>query len=95
MPQSIFDVRWYMSRTGDGASPLYCNIYFDTPTVFTSSSGKAGGYGYHKESAAFADACRNAGLQVSCDVSGVGSGAVDSVMEAVAKALGFTHFKVL
>jgi hypothetical protein len=95
MPQSIFDVRWYMSRTGDGASTLYCNIYFDTPTLFTSASGKAGGYGYHKESAAFADACRNAGLQVSRDVSGVGSDAVDGVMEAVAKALGFTHFRVL
>lgn len=61
--------------------------------------GKAGGYGYHKPSAALADAISDAGITLHGDVygrektnarayiSGVGDSAMESACEAIARAV--------
>ena len=82
-------VRWYMSRSGDGASPVYCSMWVNHHPYYVSGRGKAGGCGYHKASAAFQDACGSAGIKLDKDVSGVGDGAVRDALFAIGQALGF------
>lgn len=55
------DVRIYMSRSRN-ASTVYCSLWVwgKESGVYISGKGKAGGWGYHKASAAMADALRSA-----------------------------------
>lgn len=55
--------RWYMGRSAQ-ASVVYCSIRINTKDFHTSGHGQAGGYGYHKVSAAFADALESAGIEL-------------------------------
>ena len=82
-------VRWYMSRSGDGASPVYCSMWVNHHPYYVSGRGKAGGYGYHKASAAFQDACDSAGIELSQPVDGRGASLVKEAMFAIGEALGF------
>ena len=82
-------VRWYMSRSGDGASPVYCSLWVRCSPYYVSGRGKAGGYGYHKASAAFQDACDSAGIELSQPVDGRGDELVREAMFAIGAALGF------
>ena len=82
-------VRWYMSRSGDGASPVYCSLWVRCSPCNVSGRGKAGGYGYHKASAAFQDACDSAGIELSQPVDGRGDESVREAMFAIGAALGF------
>ena len=82
-------VRWYMSRSGDGASPVYCALWVHCSPYYVSGRGKAGGYGYHKASAAFQDACDSAGIELSQPVDGRGNDMVREALYAIGAALGF------
>ena len=82
-------VRWYMSRSGDGASPVYCSLWIHCSPYYVSGRGVAKGYGYHKASAAFQDACDSAGIELSQPVDGRGSDMVKEAMFAIGQALGF------
>ena len=82
-------VRWYMSRSGDGASPVYCALWVRCSPYYVSGRGKAGGYGYHKASAAFQDACDSAGIELSQPVDGRGNDMVREAILAIGEALGF------
>ena len=52
----------------------------------TNASGWASGYGYHKGSAALADAIRNAGIRLSEDITGRGAEAMREALLAIARA---------
>lgn len=65
----------------------FCCLWVHTEPVHTQGSGSAGGYGYHRPSAAFSEAVRNAGFTLSKDVAGVGYEAVREAMLAMAKTL--------
>lgn len=82
-------VRWYMSRSGDGASPVYCSLWVRCSPCYVSGRGKACGYGYHKASAAFQDACDSAGIELSQPVDGRGYSMVKDALYAIGAALGF------
>ena len=82
-------VRWYISRSGVGASLVYCSLWINHHPYYVSGRGKAGGYGYDKASAAFQEACGSAGIKLDKDVSGVGDGAVREAILAIGEALGF------
>ena len=82
-------VRWYMSRSGDGASPVYCSLWVHCSPYHVSGRGVARGGGYHKASAAFRYACDSAGIKLDKDVYGVGDGAVREAIFAIGEALGF------
>lgn len=84
----VVDARFYMSRTGDGASPVYCAIWVSAPNSYTSGRGKASGYGYHKTSAALCEAIESAGFKLDKDISGVGSEAMREACLAIASAIG-------
>ena len=57
---SVVEARFYMGRSR-GASVVYCSLWVQGDN-YCSGTGKAGGYGYHKESAALASAITNAGI---------------------------------
>ena len=82
-------VRWYMSRSGDGASPVYCSLWVRCSPYYVSGRGVAKGYGYHQASAAFQDACDSAGIELSQQVDGCGNDMVKYAMFAIGAALGF------
>ncbi len=63
---TVLTARWWMARSGDGASPVYCSVWINTRDGRSfSGHGKAGGYGYCKSSAAFQDALDSAGVELS------------------------------
>ncbi len=68
----------------------YCCIWIQTETDYVSGSGYAGGYGYHKPSAAVANAIQAAGFVLSKDISGVGDSAIEEAIQAIAELHGYT-----
>lgn len=96
------DVRWYMGRSSN-ASVVYCSLWIHDKK-HTSGYGIAGGYGYHKESAAMQEALASAGIKLygsayntgekenfkkECYIDGVGDTAEDNAIKAIVKALGY------
>lgn len=56
--------------------------------IHTSGSGRAGGYGYHRPSAALGEAIVNAGFTLDESISGRGESAMREAMLAIAKEIG-------
>lgn len=56
------EARFYMARSSR-ASTVYCSLWVHGDK-YTSGHGKAGGYGYHRESAALQDAIESAGIEL-------------------------------
>jgi len=103
------DCRCWMGRS-NSASVVYCSIWIrdDKNQRWYSGNGQAGGYGYHKESAAIQAALTSAGVELRGDVygrddkckevahiDGVGDTAIREALEAIAKALGFRKFTIV
>lgn len=84
----VVDARFYMSRSADGAGPVYCNVWVHGATGNISGRGKATGYGYHKPSAALGEAIESAGFTLDKNISGVGSEAMRETCLAMAVAVG-------
>lgn len=92
--QEAATVRFYMGRSNK-ASVVYCAAWFRPPVGgadygWRSGKGSAGGYGYHKQSAAFAEAVESAGINLALDVSGRGTSAIREALIAIACAQGYT-----
>ena len=82
-------VRWYASRSGDGASLVFCSLWVHCSPYHVSGRGWAGGSGYAKKSAAFQKACDSAGIELSQPVDGRGDSSVQDALYAIGQALGF------
>lgn len=65
----------------------YCALWISDKTRYGRGQGKAGGGGYHKASAALADAIKDAGVELDRSISGVGDAAMEQACEAIARAL--------
>ncbi len=87
-------VRCWMGRSSS-ASVVYAAAWINEGANYSSGSGKAGGYGYCKHSAAIAAALRSAGVKLNKDISGVGESAVRDALAAIARALGFRQFVIV
>lgn len=88
-------LRTYGTATGSANSAcLWVNGYLPAgkdgagEPFWTSGSGKAGGYGYHRPSQAAAEAFRNAGFTLANDIGGVGDTAMEGALHALAAWLG-------
>ena len=92
--KEVITARCYMGRSAS-ASTVYASIWINASDVHTSGKGKAGGYGYHKESAAIAEAIESAGIELSKNISGVGEGAIHEALKAIAEALGFSNVLIV
>lgn len=60
-----------------------------------SGSGRAGGCGYNRPSAAAAEAFANAGIVLGSDISGVGDSAMREALYAVGDYFGFRNMAIL
>ena len=93
--KEIITVRCYIMGRSAGASAVYASVWINTSEVHTSGKGKAGGYGYHKESAAVAEAIESAGITLDTGISGVGDCAIREALKAIARALGFSNVLIV
>ena len=77
----------------DGAGIVKCQVSAWKGMLGTKEAirGNAGGYGYDKTSAAFADALHRAGIETEKDLSGRGDSAVLEYLESI----GYTVIKAL
>lgn len=92
--------RCYMGRSAS-ASVVHAVLWVKCADGhWTSGSGSAGGYGYHKESAAIADAVKSAGIELKeldrtdrkdrwFDFGGTGESYYPQVFDAIARAAGY------
>ena len=92
--KEVIKARCYMGRSAN-ASTVYASVWINTSEVHTSGKGKAGGYGYHKESAAIAAAIESAGITLDTGISGVGDCAIREALKAIAHALGFSNVLIV
>lgn len=74
-------------RTYYPGTVAYCCLWIHGPGEHGSGAGKAGGYGYHKESAALQEAIGRAGIRLSEPIDGRGDSAMDDALEAIARAV--------
>jgi hypothetical protein len=100
------EARFYMGRSAS-ASVVYCSIWIrgrKNNGMWNSGHGSAGGYGYHKESAALQEALDSAGVSLfgpvyygdrdkrhrrPANIGGVGDSAMRDALVAVTRALGY------
>jgi len=89
--QELVSARFYRGRSRN-ASQVFCTVWIHGRS---SGTGKAGGYGYCKKSAAFAAALEQAGIILTDDkgkpayISGTGMTAVHQALKAIGRALGY------
>ena len=86
--RNIITARCYMGRSAN-ASTMYASIWIYDEKHHTSGTGKAGGYGYHKQSAAIADAIESAEITLNENIAGAGDSVIEQALEAIALALGY------
>jgi hypothetical protein len=97
--REVVTVKCYMGRSAS-ASVIHAVLWVKCADGhWTSGSGHAGGYGYHKESAAISDAISSAGIELKdikngrkdhqFDFGGTGTSYYPQVFEAIARAAGY------
>ena len=97
--REVITVKCYMGRSAS-ASVIHAVMWVKCADGhWTSGNGSAGGYGYHKESAAIASAISSAGIELQelendrsdhlFDIGGTGSSYYPQVFEAIARAAGY------
>ena len=107
--RTIIDCRVYMGRSNN-SSLVHCSVWIHGNNYYIAGKGVAGGYGYHKESAAIASALSSSGIKLfgseyrltnkkpdftrECHIGGVGELAIRSAFEAVAYALGYRDVRL-
>ena len=69
-------------------STIYCAFWLNLTPYHINATGQAGGYGYDKPSAAFADAATKAGFKFSEGISAVGISAVEDAGKAMLTCFG-------
>lgn len=102
-PRDVITARIYMGRSRN-ASTVYASVWIKCRDgEWTSGSGSAGGYGYHKESEALAGAFTSAGVELFGDpyqrdaarnkdrlfFGGTGSSFYVDIFTAIARAAGY------
>ena len=97
--RQIVDCRLYIGRSRNAAT-VYCSIwangYINNEQAWITGHGKAGGYGYHKPSAAMQNAIAAAGFTLTDDngdivpIDGRGDDSMRDAAIAIAAALGYS-----
>ena len=85
----VVEIRLYGTGNSNTAA-----IWVHAEPIHTSGTGSAGGYGYHRPSAAAAEAIRNAGIELDGDISGRGDSAIEEAVKAIAEAVGYPNCPV-
>jgi hypothetical protein len=86
--KAAVDLRIYYARS-KYASTCYASVWLHWGKLWTSGKGRAGGYGYHRASAAAAQAFQTANVKLSKDINGRGDNAIEEALYAIGHAMGF------
>jgi len=84
---TAFIVRVYWPR-----DVAYACVWLSFATSYSLGRGKAGGYGYCKESAAISEALESAGVKLAHSIHGVGEQAVKGALVALVEFAGLTNY---
>jgi hypothetical protein len=76
------------------ASTAYACVWLNFSDSYSVGKGKAGGYGYDKESAAIEEALRSAGITLEHSIHGVGEQAIKGALVALARFAGLNNYTV-
>jgi hypothetical protein len=100
VPSSQPSERWFADTKIDlriyGTQAMnYACVWIFGPDIHATGSGKAGGYGYHRASAATQEALNSAGVVLDQSISGVGDGAMEDALIAIAKHMGYTQYQII
>lgn len=89
--EELATVRFYCTSTR-----VYCCVWINDAATQTyiSGGGYAGGYGYHKASAAMEAALNDAGVTLSESISGRGESAMNDALQAIGVALGASECRI-
>lgn len=87
--KAVVELRLYGTGNTNTAA-----IWVHSDELHTSGTGSAGGYGYHRPSAAASEAIRNAGFELDKDISGVGESAIEQAVKAIAESAGYPNCPV-
>ena len=87
LDRTIVDVRFYMGRSTN-SSVVYCSVWVHGFNFCGSGVGKAGGWGYHKGSAAMQSALDDAGIKLDKSIHGVGESAELEAIESIMTDMG-------
>lgn len=90
--KELVTVRCWMGRSRS-SSVVYASIWTFQP--WTSGSGKAGGYGYCKKSAAVGDAIQSAGIRLDQDINGRGESSIREALKAIADEMCYSNILIV
>lgn len=82
---------WTWCGYGDKSTKKHSDLMVNS----CMGSGSAGGYGYHRPSAAAQEAFSNAGIKLSEDICGRGDRAMEEALLALGRFLGYRKLEVL
>lgn len=81
--QSVITLRVYGTQAKN-----YACLWVSNGGVYANGSGSAGGYGYHRPSAAVEEAMERAGIRLEKHIGGVGDTAIIGGLNAICEYLG-------
>jgi len=83
----VVNLRLYQTKTA-----AYCRLFVNSADhgITATGSGKAGGYGYNRQSAAASEAISNAGFMLSETIDGQGDKAVREAVKAIGERVAPT-----
>jgi hypothetical protein len=84
--KTVIDARFWRSRSGDGASPVFCSVWIDNKFA---GYGRANGFGYHKPSAALQAALDSAKIKLDTPIDGRGDSIMEEALKAICAATGY------
>jgi hypothetical protein len=76
------------------AQVAYACVWISARDVYSIGKGKAGGYGYCKESAAIQEALEDAGIKLETRIDGVGESAIRGAIHAIAHHIGLINWSL-
>lgn len=86
-------LRYYFTKSGSSNSAcIWVNCV--KANIHTDGSGVAGGWGYHRPSAAAAIAIKNAGFDIGFAIDGRGDSAIEEAILAICEFLGYKQQSV-
>lgn len=85
-------IRLYYSSTG---ARNYACLWVSREGFYASGSGMAGGYGYHRPSAAAQCAFESAGIKLAEPIDGRGDSEIEGALKALAAHMGIARPMIL
>lgn len=83
------ELRFYATKT-----TWYACLWINHEKIHASGSGKAGGYGYHKPSAAADEALNSAGIILENSISGAGDDAIREALREICFVLNISTYHI-